>query len=147
MEHKSKNYISAFILGGIAGGVLTLLYTPINGKKFREHLNSNVDNYLRIAKQKEEEIINHAKAVSDDIKTKTKLVSAFIDKYAGEVFDESRGRLEVEIASLKTGIKAAIETYKNGNAHSNKDRMQGEMGDELFSNYDSVVLPKNYSRK
>jgi gas vesicle protein len=143
MKHKSKNYISAFIIGGIAGGVLTLLYTPVNGKKFREHLNSNVDNYMRIAKQREEEIIKHAKAVSDDIKTKTKRVSAFIDKYAGGVREESRGKLEVEITSLKIGIIAAIETYKNARANSSKYRLQGEMGDELFSNYDNVVLPKN----
>jgi gas vesicle protein len=142
MKHKSKNYISAFILGGIAGGVLTLLYTPINGKKFREHLNSNVDDYLRIAKQKEEELLHRTIASADDLITKTIRLSALVEKYAGEVCEESWEKLEIEKASIKAAIKAAMETYRTGKANSRKNRLTGESAENFFSDYDNVVLPK-----
>jgi gas vesicle protein len=142
MKHKSANFISAFIIGGIAGGVVTLLYTPYNGKEFRGRVNSNVDDYLRIAKQKEEELLNKTKTTADDLITKTIRLSALVEKYAGEICDESRGKLEIEKASIKAAFKAAMETYRNGKANSTKSRLTGESVENFFSDYDNVVLPK-----
>jgi gas vesicle protein len=142
MKHNSANFISAFIIGGIAGGVVALLYAPYNGKEFRDRINSNFDEYLKIAKQKEEELLNKTKASADEFITKSIRLSALIDKYAGEVCEESREKLEIEKTSIKAAIKAAIETYKNGKVNSTKSRLAGELAENLFSNYDYVVLPK-----
>jgi gas vesicle protein len=147
MKHNTTNYISAFIIGGVASGVITLLYAPYSGEEFRKRVNSNIDNLLQKAKQKEEEIVNKAKIAADDIVTKSIKLSVLIEKYAGEIGLESRWKIENEILSLKTAIKAAVDMYKNGSANSQKYNSTKEMVEDIFSDYDNVVLPKIYYKR
>ena len=143
MKHKTSNYISAFIIGSVAGGIFTLLYTPYSGKEFREHIDSNVDNLLKKAKLKEEEIVNKAKITTDEILINTIRLSALVEKYAGGMYQDSRLKIENEISNLKAAIKVAVGTYKDGNSISANMKTTGEVVDGLFSDYDNVVLPKN----
>ena len=143
MKHNQSNYISAFIIGSVTGGIITLLYTPYSGKELRRRIDSNVDLLLKKAKQKQEEIINKAKITADDLLINTIKLSALIEKYAGGMYQESRWKIENEITSLKAAIKAAVETYKDGNSNLADMKTTGEIVDGLFSNFDNVVIPKN----
>jgi gas vesicle protein len=146
MKHKTTNYISAFIMGGVTSGVITLLYTPYSGAEVRKCINSNIDHALQKAKQKEEEIVYKAKIAADDIVTKSIKLSVLIEKYAGEIGLESRWKIENEIMSLKAAIKAAVDKYKHGSANSLKYKSTGEIVEDIFSDYDNVVLPKSYCK-
>lgn len=143
MKHKTTNYISAFIVGSVAGGLLTLLYTPYSGKELRERIDTNLDNFLKKAKLKEEEIINKAKITADEILINTIRLSALVEKYAGGMYQDSRLKIENEISNLKAAIKVAVDTYKDGNSNSVNIKTAGEIVDGIFSDYDNVVLPKN----
>ena len=143
MKRNKSNYLSAFIIGGVAGGIFTLLYTPYSGKELRERIDLNVDLLLNKARQKEEEIINKAKITADDLILKTIRLSALIERYAGGMYIESLWKIENEITNLKAAIKVAVETYKDGSTNSSKLRPTGELVDDIFSDYDNVVLPKN----
>jgi len=79
MKHKTSNYISAFIIGGIAGGVIALSFAAYHRKELRERINSDLDNCFRKAKQNEEEIINKAEVTAGDIVTKGIRLSALIE--------------------------------------------------------------------
>jgi gas vesicle protein len=142
MKHKSSHFIFAFIIGGIAGGVTALLCTPYDGKEFRERINSTTGDYLRIAKQKKDELLSKTKSTADDLITKSIRLSALAEKYAGEICEESRGKLELEKSSIKAAAKAAVETYKNGKNNSTKSKLASELAENFFSDYDNVVLPK-----
>jgi len=111
-------------------------------KKLRERINSDVDNCLRNAKQKEEEIINKAIITAGDLVTKTVPLSALIKKYTGGIHDKYRGKIGSEMTSFKAAIKAAVETYKSESVKSKKIQPTGELAEDFFSDYDNVILPK-----
>ncbi len=143
-----------FILGGFTGGLLALLFTPFSGEQFRQRVISGADDIIRSAKKKEDEIISEAKKTGDSLILKAIRVGALTDKYAGGLLGIPAEKIELEIKSLKAAIDAAVKSYKrNGNPEYrtlfNKavDRDGNDNPENIFSDYDNVVLPKHEGMK
>jgi len=145
-QHKLNNFTS-FLLGGITGGILTLLFTPYSGKEFRGKINESANDLAKYAKKKEEEIVDKAKKVSDDMIVKAIQVAALADKYASGMLDISAERIETEINSLKAAINAAVKAYKGNNGSAFIVMPRIDIAENIFSDYDNVVLPKSEGMK
>gem|GEM_PF-914293 len=145
-QHKLNNF-NAFLLGGVTGGIFTLLFTPYSGKEFRGKINESANDLARYAKKKEEEIVDRAKKVSDDLIVKAIQVAALIDKYASGMLDISAEKVELEINSLKAAINAVVKTYKNNYGSNAIAAPKIELVENIFTDYDNVVLPKREGMK
>ena len=141
-KEKKFGSLSAFILGGIAGSVLTFLFTPYSGKELRNKIEDEVNTSLKKAKQKEDEIINKAKSVADDIMLKTTRLAAFVDKYAGAV-DWPPEKIDKEIKSIKAAIDAAIKSYDKEYIKAEEAGSTNNIVEDIFSGYDNERLPKH----
>lgn len=139
---KKSGLLTAFILGGITGSVVTFLFTPYSGKDLRGKIEKEVNGSLKKAKQKEEEIINRAKAVADDIILKATQLVAFADKYAGAV-DSPAEKIDKEIKGIKAAIDAAIKSYHKDNIEMEETRSTDDIVENIFSDYENESLPKH----
>ena len=146
-DNHKLNYFGAFILGGITGGILTLLFTPYSGKEFRKRVNTDVNNYIKKAKEKEEELIEKAKTVSDELIIKSIRLAALADKYSGGLFEGPAEIIETEMRSLKAAIAAAVKTYQGGDGHTLLTAPRNDFSDKIFSDFDDVILPKHEGMK
>ena len=147
-QHNIKlNQLGSFVLGGIAGGIIALLFTPCSGEELRHRINSGANDLIKSAKKKEEEIINKAKKTADDLIVKAIQVAALTDKYASGALDIPVEKIELEIKSLKAAVDAAVKTYKGKNG--NKSELSFETGafKDIFSDYDNVIIPKREGMK
>lgn len=145
-EHSLSSF-TAFMLGGMTGGIIALLFTPYSGKELRGKINSGAVDAAKFAKKKEEELVKKAKQVSDDLIVKAIQLAALVDKYSGGILDVPAEKIELEINSLKAAINAAVKTYK-GNNGSDYDVLQKiDFAENIFSDYDNVVLPKREGMK
>ncbi len=141
------NNFTSFILGGIAGGIIALLFAPCSGEVLRQRINSSTNDIIKSAKKKEEDIILKARKTADDLIMKSIQLAALTDKYASGAIDIPAEKIELEIKSLKAAINAAVKTYrrKNGNSSEIDDKI--ETIENIFSDFDNVVLPKREGMK
>ncbi len=149
VNNKSKvtGYAGAFILGGLVGSSITLLLSPFSGKEFRGKINEQIDNSIKRAKQKELEIINKARAFSDDLVLKAEQLVALIDKYSTGTYLAPVEKVEKEIKSFKAGINAAMESYKKGNGKPKEENTKVEIVEDIFPEYNNEKLPKRESMR
>ncbi len=136
------NQLVPFILGGITGGILALLFAPCSGKELRQRINSGANDLVKSAREKEEEIAGKAKKAADNLIVKAIQLAALTDKYASGVLDIPAEKIELEIKSLKAAIDAAVKTYKGKNGSPDETSIKTDIIENVFSDYDNVVLPK-----
>lgn len=55
-ENRSEGIISAFVLGGLIGAVLGVLFAPAKGKETRGKINEWIDDNTELAKEKLEKL-------------------------------------------------------------------------------------------
>ncbi len=148
------NQLASFILGSIAGGIIALLFAPCSGEELRQKINLNAKDIIKQAKKKEEELINKAKNTADDLITRAIRLTALADKYSNGMFDIPAEKMELEIKSLRAAVDAAVKTY-TGKVGTNGEPSFGMTEDanktgtfeNIFSDYDNVVLPKQEGMK
>jgi gas vesicle protein len=143
MKSRTSKYLSAFVLGSLAGGIITLLYTPFKGEEVRNRIGTDFEKYLEKARQMRQEMITRAKVTADSLILKTFQLSALLEKYGSGMLDEPIEKIEKEIKSLKTAIAASVAAYMNGNDLKAEIYKTDDLIDGIFSDYDNVVLPKN----
>jgi len=141
-KNKVTGYAGAFILGGLVGSSLTLLLSPFSGKEFREKINTQIDNSFKKAKQKEMEILDKARTLSDDLVLKAEQLVAFIDKYSAGTYLGPVEKIEKEINSFKSGVNAAIKSYKSGDGKAMEEDTKVEVVEDIFPEYNNEKLPK-----
>ena len=141
------NNFTSFILGGITGGILALLFAPCSGNELRQRINSGANDLVKSAKEKEEEIVNRAKKAADNLIIKAIQLAALTDKYASGALDIPAEKIELEIKSLKAAIDAAVKTYKGKNGNPSEIPVNTETIENIFSDFDNVVLPKREGMK
>ncbi len=138
----NSGHITTFIIGGITGSVLTLLLTPYSGKELRVRIDESVDVCLKKAKQKQEELVNRAKDLSDDLLVKAEQLVALVNKYAGGSYTGPVEKIEKEIKSLRAAIDAAVKSYNRNDGQNFGMLTTEEIIDDIFSDYDEPNLPK-----
>ncbi len=141
-KNRKDGILPAFILGGVLGSVLTFIFTPYSGKELRNKIEDEVNTGLLKAKQKEDEIIEKAKIVADDIILKATQLVALADKYAGTA-ELPAEKIDKEIKSIKAAIDAAVKSYKKENSQSEKTQSTDEIVEDIFSEYEDESLPKH----
>ena len=141
IKKENTGYLTGFILGGIAGGMLTLLIAPYSGKELRSRINTGANNYIKRAKEKEEELINKARTVSGELLLRAIQLTALVDKYASGIFECPAEKIEIEIRSLRAAIDAAVKTYKGKNGQELMIDLNREISDDILWEYEDAKLP------
>ena len=146
-NNKVSGYVGTFILGGLVGSSITLLLSPFSGKEFREKINTSLDNSLKIAKKRESEMLDKARAFSDDLVLKAEQLVALIDKYSTGTYAGPVEKIEKEVKSFKAGVNAAINSYKSGNGKAKEEDKKVEIVEDIFPEYNNERLPKRESMR
>jgi len=126
----AKGLFLGFLTGTIVGGVIALLYAPKTGKELRYDIKLKKDEfiddtseYMQIAKEKANMMINEGKKKSEklikDAKEKAstligdanKVLSEAKDK-ASEKIGSAKEKLSDESDRVKDAFKAGVEAYK-----------------------------------
>jgi gas vesicle protein len=137
---KEYPFLAGILIGGIAGSILALLFAPKTGKVLRSDIRREYDKYLKKALEANDKLITNARSTADNITVKAEQLFALCKKYAQGTYEGTREKLEDEIKSIKAGINAAMNTYKN---KGNDERMPEEFIVDAFSDYDDEALPKH----
>ena len=137
---KEHPFLAGILIGGIAGSVLALLFAPKTGKALRSDIKKEYDKYLKKALETNEKLMTNAKSTADYVTIRAEQLFALCKKYAQGAYEGTIEKLEDEIKSIKAGINAAINTYKN---KSNGERMPEEFIVDAFSDYDDETLLKH----
>lgn len=86
----SKNYIWGFLIGGVVGGALGILFAPKSGKDLRADICTKSEDLYGKAKDKYEEAVSKVEDVV---------------KQAKDTLDDQKAR-------LGKGIEAGVSAYK-----------------------------------
>ena len=132
----AKGLLLGFLTGTIVGGVVALLYAPKTGKELRSDIKIKKDEflddtseYMQIAKEKANKLINEGKKRSEmlikDAKDKAssligdanKVLSEAKDK-ASEKLGSAKEKLSGESDRVKDAFKAGIDAYKEEKSKS-----------------------------
>lgn len=132
----AKGLLLGFLTGTIVGGVVALLYAPKTGKELRGDIKIKKDEflddtseYMQIAKEKANKLINEGKKRSEmlikDAKDKAssligdanKVLSEAKDK-ASEKLGSAKEKISGESDRVKDAFKAGIDAYKEEKSKS-----------------------------
>lgn len=141
MRRRQKiNYgIAGFIIGGTIGSALTFLFTPKTGREFREDFGSGFIDVKDKAVEGSKKIYNDAISYFNDVIRKADQLRALSAKYISGAYSVPKERIEIEMASLKRALTAAIEAYKNSPERSaHRDTMVSDIASE----FEDESLPK-----
>ncbi len=148
-NQNSTNTLLAFLIGGVAGSVITFLLAPKSGRELRGDIIEKADalqtyasdignEVLLEAKNKGENLINKAAGLFDRVK------SFSFGGYASPI-----ERIENEISSLKAAVFSAVYSYKNKNRNGNRnlaDKFSEE--DKInLEEFEDEVSPKHLSMR
>ena len=139
-EKKSDNSFASFLFGAITGGLLTLWFSPKSGKNLRNDLIDEIDLIIEEAREKGERAFLDAKSYSDNLIAKADYILKSVKKFAEGNYKYPIEKLDKEIASLKTALNAAIDTYKHGS--NNFENLEKSVSDQ-FDEFEDKTLPKH----
>ncbi len=139
-ENNSGNSFISFLFGAISGSLLTLWFSPKSGKRLRNDLIEEIDLIIEEAREKGERAFLDAKSYSDNLIAKAEYILTSVKKFAEGNYKYPIEKLEKEIASLRTAINAAVDTYKQSN--NNNGNLEKEVMDQ-FKEFEDETLPKH----
>ncbi len=140
MSDNGKGLLPAFLLGGLAGSIFTFLYTPCSGRELRQNIKNEIDNFVKKAQKKEEELITKAKATADELVLTAEQIAALAQKYSDGVYEVPLEKFENEIKSLRAAFDAALNEYKKSKKEAAPTE---EIVSNIFSEYEDEKLPKH----
>ncbi len=132
-KNSSSGFLFNFLLGAAAGSVITLLFSPKNGRQFRRDLQEDLNSYLNKVKTAGNNIVEDAKKIADDMIDKANQVLALTNKWVEGNFGDSLGKIENEFNSVKNAIYAAVDTYKNNNVQFQNS--SESIADDIFIDF------------
>ena len=129
-ENKSaKGAFLGFIVGGILGAAIALLYAPKSGRELRNDIRAKKDEllddtseYLQIAKTKASDLINEGKRKSEELISEAKQKATSLIGDANNILNEAKQKasnalgstkekLSSETDRVKDALKAGVEAY------------------------------------
>ncbi len=126
----AKGLMLGLLAGGAIGATIALLYAPKSGKELRADIKHKTDEfiddtseYMQIAREKAETLINEGKRKSDLlIQDAKKKAGTLIDDAnsllneakgkASHAYDDAKGKISNESERIKDALKAGVDAYK-----------------------------------
>lgn len=126
----AKGLMLGLLAGGAIGATIALLYAPKSGKELRADIKHKTDEfiddtseYMQIAREKAETLINEGKRKSDLlIQDAKKKAGSLIDDAnsllneakgkASHAYDDAKGKISHESDRIKDALKAGVDAYK-----------------------------------
>jgi len=134
MNHNSRlGFFVNFLTGTIVGGIAGFLFAPKTGQQLREDLKEDLDLYIKKVKDAGNRIVEDAQNTANEMVEKSNQLIALLDKYVGDDFQDSLDKIEKEIASVKTAINTAVDTYKSNSAKA--ENSSESIADDIFIDF------------
>ena len=127
----AKGLMLGFLAGGAIGATIALLYAPKSGRELRADIKHKTDEfiddtseYMQIAREKAENLINEGKRKSELlIQDAKKKAGTLIDDAnsllneakvkASNTYGEAKGKISSESDRIKDALKAGVDAYKD----------------------------------
>lgn len=114
-----KGFMLGMLAGGVAGGLLALLYAPKSGVELRgdirkksQELLTETGEYIGSARDRAGELISEGRKKAgelyDDVKEKAGVLQ---DNISG-IFTQSKETIDAEGQKVKDALKAGVDSYK-----------------------------------
>lgn len=92
-ENRTKVFLLGVLIGGMAGGLIALLYAPESGKRLRNDIGKKKDElmdeagkFLDKTKTKASNFVENGKKKAEEIVSEAKREAVLLTKGAGKVF-------------------------------------------------------------
>lgn len=126
----AKGLMLGLLAGGAIGATIALLYAPKSGRELRADIKHKTDEfiddtseYMQIAREKAETLINEGKRKSElliqDAKRKAGTLiddaNSLLNEAKGKAstaFDGAKGKISDESERIKDALKAGVDAYK-----------------------------------
>ena len=129
-----------FLIGGAVGSVITFLFTPKSGKDLRKDIQIGTKDYVNKAKTEGRKIATDPRDIFNEILIKAEQLRTLTKKYAENAYTVPTRRIESEIKSLRTALKAAISSY---NKTAGRNLETDKKVEEIYSEFENDSLPKH----
>lgn len=114
-----KGFMLGMLAGGVAGGLLALLYAPKSGVELRgdirkksQKLLTETGEYIGSARDRAGELISEGRKKAgelyDDVKEKAGVIQ---DNISG-IFTQGKETIDAEGQKVKDALKAGVDSYK-----------------------------------
>ena len=117
---KTKGFLLGMFAGGLAGGLIALLYAPKSGRELRKDIGRKKDElvddageYINSAKGKAANVIAAGRKKADEFISEAKHKADSIIKGAENVYSQGRDFITDSSSKLKDAVKAGVDTYKD----------------------------------
>lgn len=112
-------FFRGFLVGGIVGAAVALLYAPKSGKETREdlrkkslELRGDAEAKLELAQKKAEEFLDETRKKIDELREEAESAAQEIKGKATGLFDEGKASIEKEKRRIKDAIDAGVSAFK-----------------------------------
>jgi len=131
-DNKSaKGFMLGMLAGGVAGGLVALLYAPKSGVELRgdirkksQELLTETGQYIGTAKDRAGEMLSEGRKKAEEFIGDAKEKAGIFQENIGNIFTQSKEKLDEEGAKVKDAVKAGVDSFKEErskqNQHSNQ---------------------------
>jgi len=114
-----KGFMLGMLAGGVAGGLLALLYAPKSGVELRgdirkksQELLTETGEYIGSARDRAGELISEGRKKAGEIVTDVKEKAGMIQDNISGMFTHGKETLDAEGQKVKDALKAGVDSYK-----------------------------------
>ncbi|MBE2218865.1 MAG: YtxH domain-containing protein [Ignavibacteria bacterium] len=133
-DNKSvKGFMLGMLAGGVAGGLLALLYAPKSGVELRgdirkksQELLTETGEYIGTAKDRAGEMLSEGRKRAGEFIDDAKEKAGMIQENISNIFTQGKEKLDEEGHKVKDAVKAGVDSFKEErskqtqNQHSNQ---------------------------
>ena len=119
MSEKGGDFVSGFLIGGIAGVIVALLYAPKSGKETRAELGKRAEDLIATARDDYEKALERSKKTYEsaikrlqDLESAAKAKVEHLEEEVSEITDQGVEALYEGKSRLKRAINAGVEAFK-----------------------------------